>query len=165
MPESSITIAVHSNRLIATCLGLFTLLLYIGTARGTLSFGDAASMLAVTRSIATQGSVAVPDAPGAVRGVDGQCYSKYALGQSVLAVPFYLVGSHLCGNCDSSHSVNPSANPVVYSVCLLGIFSGAATVVLFYAASVSLGFGQLGSALAALALGACTFAWFYARTS
>jgi hypothetical protein len=160
------TSARHCNRLVAAWLGLFSLLLYIGTARGTLSFGDDASMLGVTRSIATHASFAVPPGtPGASPGIDGRYYSKYGLGQSALAVPFYLVGRFVYERSDAVlRNANPDANPITYCACLLGIVSGAATVVLLYLTCISLGFGQFASAISTIAFGASTFAWFYART-
>jgi hypothetical protein len=155
--------------LIATWLGLFFSFFYIASAKGTLSFGDDVSMFRVTRSIATEMSVAVPaDTPGVKRGVDGRYYSKFGLGQSVLGLPFYLVGAFI-----QDHYSNPVlrnaygetyANPVVFCVCLLGIFSMVGAIVLLYLSCLTLGFDERASIVAALAFGGCTFAWYYART-
>jgi Dolichyl-phosphate-mannose-protein mannosyltransferase len=160
------SISVHRNVPIATWLGLLFLLFYIASARGTLSFGDDFSMLCVTRSIATMASVAVPStAPGARRGVNGRYYSKFGLGQSALAVPFYLIGSFVFKRFNpATHQANPAANPIVYSVCMLGILTGAGTVFLLYLTCITLAFRQFASIASAIAFGCCTFAWFYART-
>ncbi len=159
----------HTRVLISIWLSIFFALFYVATARGTLTFGDDMSMLSVTRSIATEGSVAVPPGtPGAKLGVDGRYYSKYGLGQSLLGVPFYLIGAfiqdHYSDRMLLAEHANPNANPLTYCVCLLGIISTVGTVVLLYLSCLRLGFDESASIVAALAFGTCTFAWFYART-
>jgi hypothetical protein len=75
--------------------------------------------------------------------VDGRYYSKYALGQSVLGVRFYLIGRFLYERSDPAmRSANPSANPIIYCACLLGIVNGSAAVVLLYLTCISLGFHE-----------------------
>jgi 4-amino-4-deoxy-L-arabinose transferase-like glycosyltransferase len=161
--------ANRRSRLIPLWLAIFFALFYVASARGTLSFGDDVSMLSVTRSIATQGSVAVlPGTPGTKRGVDGRYYSKYGLGQSLLGVPFYLMGAfvqdHYSDRALLAAHPNPDANPLTFCVCLLGNISTVGAVVLLYLSCLKLGFDEAASAVAALAFGTCTFAWFYART-
>ena len=159
-------LADHRPTAIVTWLGLFFLLFYLAGARGTMSFGDDISMLAVTESIATKGSVAVaPETPGATAGLEGRYYSKYGLGQSLLGVPFYLVGAYLQNHLAKPNTyLNPNADPITYWVCLLGIFSGVGAVVFLYLSCTELGFGERASIIATIAFGACTFEWFYART-
>src|ERR1700683_5603066 len=159
-------LADHRPTAIVTWLGLFFLLFYVAGARGTMSFGDDISMLAVTESIATKGSVAVaPETPGATAGLEGRYYSKYGLGQSLLGVPFYLVGAYLQNHLAKPNTyLNPNADPITYWVCLLGIFSGVGAVVFLYLSCTELGFGERASIIATIAFGACTFEWFYART-
>jgi hypothetical protein len=156
----------HRNALIGTWLGLFFVLFYIASARGTLSFGDDDSMLQVTQSIATDASVAVPPGPGARRGIDGRYYSKFGLGQSILGLPFYVIGSFIATRYSDPvlRSANRDASPITYFACLLGIFSGAGVVVLLFLICIRLGFDELASTICAIGLGLCTFSWFYART-
>jgi 4-amino-4-deoxy-L-arabinose transferase-like glycosyltransferase len=152
---------------VAIWLGLFLSLFYIATARGTMTFGDDISMLRVTRSVATQASFAVqPDTPRSTRGIDGRYYSKYGIGQSVLGVPFYLIGAFVAKHYSDPHlrGVNPYANPITYFACLLGIFSASGAVIFFYLTCAELGFCQSAGIFSALALGTCTFVWYYART-
>jgi len=151
---------------VAIWLGLFFLLFYIASARGTMSFGDDASMLRVARSIATQASVAVPpDTPGSMRGIDGRYYSIFNIGQSVLGVPFYLMGAFAKHYSDPHlRDVNPAADPITYFACLLGILSASGAVILLYLTCVELGFCQFAGIFTALAFGTCTFIWYYAQT-
>ena len=123
-------------------------------------------MLQVTRSIATQASVAVPpDTPGSRRGIDGRYYSKYGIGQSVLGVPFYLMGTFAKHYSDPHlRDINLKADPITYFACLLGILSASGAAVLFYLSCMELGLSQSAGIFSALAFGTCTFVWFYART-
>jgi len=106
-----------------------------------MSFGDDVSYFRVSQSIATQASVAVPpDTPGSMRGIDGRYYSIFAIGQSVLGVPFYLMGAFAKHYSDPHlRDVNPAADPITYFACLLGILSASGAVVLFYLSCVELG--------------------------
>ena len=154
---------------IAVWLFLCFLFLYLSTAKGVLEYGDDVSMLQVTEAIATRMAVDVPPlTPGSSVGIDGHRYSKYGLGQSLLGIPFYYVGSLL-------QSIVPAARvsddqgflriaPLIFMITCLGIVSSAATVSLLYLTSRALSFGHPASVLAALALGLGTFVWHYSRT-
>lgn len=66
---------------------------YLLCNNGRILTVDARSMYEVTRSIVDKGSFAVDaDTPGAHGGIDGQYYSKYGLGKSLVNTPFYAVG-------------------------------------------------------------------------
>jgi 4-amino-4-deoxy-L-arabinose transferase-like glycosyltransferase len=154
-----------------TTLALFILFLflYVGTAKGVLEHVDDLAMLRVTQSIVRDTSVAVPpDTPGAMAGVDGRFYTRYGLGQSLLAIPFYVLGSLLPADVPTANIFDPHgfvvANPIAFSVTALGILSAAGSVALVFLSCRALGFGPPESVLASLSLGLGTFAWFYART-
>src|SRR4051794_36610534 len=70
-------------------------LLYFSTSFGVFLYGDDISMFQVTESIVQRRGLTVSASPFPLSsiGLDGQRYSKYGLGQSLLAVPFYLAGS------------------------------------------------------------------------
>ncbi len=68
------------------------LLLSFGMISGArIASSDALTMYLVTESLVETGSPAIEGA-NATRGADGRNYSRYGLGNSLLAVPFYLVG-------------------------------------------------------------------------
>src|SRR4030067_1154348 len=48
----------------------------------------------VTKSIVERFDLSIPDGLG-IKGVDGRDYSWYGLGQSVLAIPFYIAGKYI----------------------------------------------------------------------
>ena len=142
--------------------------LYLSTSTGVLDFGDDWSMLQVTSSIVDRSQIDVPQTtPGSVPGADGRYYSKYGLGQSLLAVPFYVAGmrlSTLAGipSFDGKHF--GQATPLTYVLTMLGVVATAASVALLFLCCLTLGFDRRASALAALALGLGTFAWYWSRT-
>jgi hypothetical protein len=158
-----------TDRSVALWLFGVSVLLYTGTAKGILEQVDDVAMLRVTQSIVRDGSVAVePDTPGAMPGADGRYYTRYGLGQSLLAIPFYLLGSRLPETVPTENVFDPhgfvTASPLAFALSGVGILSSAATVALLYLTCRALDFSQVGSVTAALGLGLGTFAWFYART-
>jgi 4-amino-4-deoxy-L-arabinose transferase-like glycosyltransferase len=143
-------------------------LLYLSTAKGVLEFGDDGSMLYVTHSIVSHRGVDVPPtAPGVVQGRDGRYYSKYGLGHSLLAVPFYVAGvgiARLGGTPITEAGRLRQATPLTYSVTTLGIASSALSVALLFLTCRALRFDRRASVLTAAALGGGTFVWHYSRT-
>lgn len=67
------------------------LLFFSGTVRSV----DGGTMLAVTRSLVTQGSFAVPEGSVGRPGQDGRLYAQYGPGCSLAALPLFLVGHGL----------------------------------------------------------------------
>ena len=70
-------------------LFLVILLGYALFAQGTVRSQDGATMLAVTRSLVRQHSTAIADVPGTRTGRDGREYSRYGIGTSIAAVPWF----------------------------------------------------------------------------
>jgi hypothetical protein len=102
----------------------------------------------VTESIVERSDLAIPDSLG-IKGVDGRDYSWYGLGQSILAIPFYIIGKYV-GTPENAVSI---MNPLF----------GAATVVLVFLFSIALGYSNRNSLYAAILYGLCTFAWPLAK--
>ena len=158
------------DRQLAWLLFAFFSCFYLSSAKGLLEHGDDVSMFLVTQSMVEHGNSSVPaDSPGAAPGADGRWYSKYGIGQSALAIPLYLVGRTL----ERLSPVKPvvrgdeglvRASIPIYVVSLLGVFCTAATVALLFLTCRLLGCAEMASLAAALALGAGTFAWHYARS-
>jgi hypothetical protein len=166
---SRATVARVTNRRTALWLFGVCVLIYAGTAKGVLEQVDDVAMLRVTRSIVQDASVAVAfDTPGAMPGVDGRFYTRYGLGQSLLAIPFYLVGARLPDIVPTTNLFDPhgfvTANPTAFAVTGVGILTTSASVALLYLTCRAIGCGKAGALATALALGLGTFAWFYART-
>ena len=116
----------------AAALWLFGpfVLIYSGTAKGVLEQVDDVAMLRVTESLVRDGSVAVePDTPGAMPGVDGRFYTRYGVGQSLLTMPFYLLGTRLPRDVPVENVFDPrgfvTATPLAFALTGIGILSTA----------------------------------------
>jgi len=66
-------------------------LLFLSTAGGRITASDEYTMYRLTEALVTRGSVVV-EAGNAERGPDGRLYPKAALGQALVAAPFYALG-------------------------------------------------------------------------
>lgn len=160
---------------VAAWLFILLSLLYLATAKGVLEYGDDISMLQVTQAMVNRGDVNVPTPPGNLEGVvrttgeDGRSYSRYGIGQSLLAIPLYMIGSVLERFVPESHIIvdaqGVNRNGVlVYTVSLIGVITTALTAAILYLVCRAIGFGYIGSIFAAISMGVGTFAWHYSRT-
>ncbi len=82
----------RADRRVAWRLGCLVALALALFHRGHFVGSDEVGVFETTRAIAERGSLAVPPIPMAYRGRGGALYSQYAIGQSLLALPFYQVG-------------------------------------------------------------------------
>src|SRR5215831_7027764 len=135
------------DRRLASLLFVLFLLIYGGTARGVLEEVDDVAMLRLTQSIVRQGSVAVtPDTPGSSVGVDGRSYTRYGVGQSLLGIPFYVLGSLLPAEVETADVYDPHgfvlATPLAAAMTGLDMMSTAAAVALLFLTCRALGCGQ-----------------------
>ena len=82
-----------ADRRVARWLGVCALLLYLPFVHGHFFGTDETSVFEVTRSLYHHGTFEVKwEAPYHRVGRDGRTYSHFAVGQSVLALPFYGLG-------------------------------------------------------------------------
>lgn len=72
---------------------LFFLALYVATTAGHIYTVDSYLNYSVTKSIAERGTLAIPKFMMTVEGKNGRQYSKLGIGQSLVALPFYGLGS------------------------------------------------------------------------
>lgn len=147
-------------------IALFLLFLgfYLLTSGGHLYAVDEETLFRATESLVERGTLALPpDAWGLVTSeqqAGGALYSQYQPGQSIAAVPLYLVGKALT-------FVAPAfAAPTIarFAVSLFGAFVTAATATLIYALGLALGYRERDALVAAASYGLATTAWPYART-
>src|SRR6266480_554141 len=103
---------------------------------------------AVTQSLVERGASDLPSDLGTrwgIKGQDGHYYTKYGLGQSLLAIPFFLVGKWL-GNPKFFISL---LGPLVAALVCLGLF--------FFA--LRLGYSLKTALSLCLLAGLCTQIW------
>ncbi len=135
---------------------------YLLTASGHFYAVDEETLFRVTEGLVERGSFALPEgAWGMVRGRGGAGrYSQYAPGQSVLAVPLYLLGRAV------APLFPPDAHGYVtrFFVSLLGPLATAAAVAILYRLGRALGYGGRAALGLAAIYGLATTAWPHGRT-
>jgi 4-amino-4-deoxy-L-arabinose transferase-like glycosyltransferase len=132
--------------IIALNLFLLFVLVYALTSSDVTVYDTDAShaRYEVTKSIVERFDLSIPKGLG-VTGPDGRDYSWFGLGSSALAVPLYSIGAHV--------------GTPEYAVSLMNQLMGAATAVLVFLFSLSLGYSFRTSILVSLFYGFATFAW------
>jgi len=157
------------------------LALYVLTAAGYLAQGDEETMYRVTRNLAAGAGVAVGretvrlpalvadnflptgpldlDTTSAAAGARGGLYSKYAPGQSLLALPLWAVGRWL----DALWPQWPQLGPRL-ALALLNPLALAATGWLLFQFGLDLGYSPRLALVTTLAFGLASMAWPYVNT-
>jgi 4-amino-4-deoxy-L-arabinose transferase-like glycosyltransferase len=132
-------------RFIAFKLFGFFVAVYILTSGFNFYGTDAGQLrIEVARSIIERFDLSIPDGIG-IKGTDGREYSWVGIGSALLAVPFFIAGK-LIGSPENAVSI---MNQIV----------GAATVVLVFLFSISLGYSKRASLFVAIFYGLGTMAW------
>jgi len=139
-------------------LGLGVLAALLLVAPGALSGFDGQSMFGVTRSVVEHWDVTVHDAVIGVPGLGGRYYSKFGPGQSLLAIPLYLVGRALEAVVPSWY--RPELPGLVSS--LLPALAIAFTAALLVLAAVELGASLRGALLLGIVYAVASPAGVYA---
>lgn len=140
---------------------------YLLTAGGHVYSGDGHSLYQTTRALVERGELSLEEQVyvyGAT-GPDGEFYSKFGVGQSLVAAPLYLVAQQivtLLGAQDMGAFAGKSASdlclPITYT---LNQFVTAGVVVAFCVVLLQLGFALSSALIAGLALGLTTTLWPY----
>jgi hypothetical protein len=138
--------------------------------RGHFLSGDEIGVFFQTRSLATEGSLAIPRLPNSYRGPDGRIYSQYTIGQSLLAIPLFqiahVVEPWLPPRVQAAIAGPPTVllgkpYPVGFEMFAVGLYAPLATGVLaalFFLFERRLGASAGASATASLLLAGCTHA-------
>ena len=137
-------------RYLAFNLFVFFISVYLFTASGFNFFQTDASRARyeVTKSIVERGDLSIPEGLG-FKGVDGRDYSWYGLGQSLLMVPFYIIGK----------AIGTPEN----TVSMMNQVMGAAVVVILFLFAIALGYSKRASLLVSIFYGLGTMAWPLAK--
>ncbi len=157
-------------------LGLYLVFLaiYLVSGAGHFFSTDHVSVYWVTESLLESGELALPEQMhDSVQGPDGKYYSMYGIGQSLVAMPFYILG----------RTVEQIATPEVrrfFSGVDLGQWGGAVPIyfvsltnqflspllcLLVLAFCLRLGFSRRASLATTFVFGLSTATWVYARDS
>ncbi len=151
-----------ASRRVGLWLFAALLCLYLGTAGGELFTSDGAAMYRTTRALVERGTLAVEldeGIPQIAVGWDGRAYSRYDLGQPLVAIPFYLAGAVL-------GAILPHGEPPVVAFLALTTlpqFATALTGLIFYHLCLTLYDDRRAAALLTLLWGTGTLAWPYSK--
>ena len=164
-------------------LFIFFLSLYLLTANGRIDSGDGEAIYQVTRSIVDKRAFAIAPPPleekfydsfgreipqellaggGAYGawGAKGHYYSKYGIGQSLIAIPLYLAGLIL-GRVVTFPGIHFLTR---FSTAMLNPLVSALVCVLVFGFCTRLGFPTRSAFTLTLAYGLGTIAWPYSKT-
>ena len=140
-------------------LFVFFACLYVFTYRGQTWSYDGDSMYATTRALATQGSLAIGHWGPSTPGRDGLLYSKYGIGQSLVELPGFFLGTL------AEAILHPHALSIARMLALaINPLLMALACVLFYGIARTLTFPRRTALMATLVLGVATSLWPYAKT-
>ncbi len=144
--------------LFLACLGFYLL-----TASGHFYAADEETVYRVTESLVERHTFAVPDTWGIIgtqRDAGGALYAQYTPGQSLVALPLYLLGKVVA----RFFPADQEGYVTRYCVSLLNAFVTAATVALLYRLARGLRYGAPAALALALIYAVASGAWPHGRT-
>jgi hypothetical protein len=139
-------------------LFLFFLSIYALTGQGSIQSADGKIMFLLTQSLVEDQSVSFSEAV-TTNDDSGPKYSKYGLGMSVLAIPFYLVGKLLSALLGIKVSLATQFTVSMINAILTAL-SGA---MVFLFATERFKFSPRTALVLALGFGLSTIAWYYSE--
>lgn len=136
----------------------FFLSIYLLTGQGSIQSADGKIMYLLTQSMVENHSLSFTERVGQ-GDPEGEKYSKYGIGMSVLAVPFYLAGKAL----SAVLPVEPSY-ATLFCVSMINALLTALSCLLIYRfGRERFGFSHRTSTLLAVGYGLSTITWFYSE--
>jgi hypothetical protein len=162
---------------------VFFLSLYLLTANGRIDSGDGEAIYQVTRSIVDKRAFAIPPPPPEEKfydsfgrempqellagggaygawGAEGHYYSKYGIGQSLIAIPLYL-GGLILGRVVTSPGIHFLTR---FSTAMLNPLVSALVCALVFGFCTRLGLPTRSAVTLTLVYGLGTIAWPYSKT-
>jgi len=167
--ESAPLDARRRDRRIAGWLGLCAFLAYLPFFHGHFMGTDERGVYLTTESLYERGSLEVPSGQHRYVGRDGNTYSHFALGLSLLTLPLYAAGdaaehtlpdawrSALTGRPSESDRIDTLGGPEVFAVSLYAPLASALLVALFFGFERRLGASVRSALVAAALLGGCSY--------
>jgi hypothetical protein len=164
--------AARANRRIAVWLFLGFLAFYIALTRGHFYLTDEVQVFQQAQSLWERGDLSVAPNINTVRGRGGLYYAQYGIGQSILALPFYLAGKQVHQLLQRHHAdswIKTFEGPVIgdpgkrwggeveiFFVNLFCAFVMAALMALFFRFNLCLGASSRWAVAATVILGVTT---------
>jgi hypothetical protein len=159
---------VSQDLRVAFWLGVSCCLLYAVLGHGHFKSSDEISVYETTASLWERGDLVVGPGPHVFVGRGERTYSHFAVGQSVLALPFYALGRALEGALPAAWSRalggprrppkgRSGGQPEIWAVLLYPAFVTGLLVAVFFLFERRLGASPAAAALAAAILGSGTY--------
>jgi hypothetical protein len=151
---------------VAAALGLFLFAVFLLSASAHTYSPDEESLVYVTQAFVTRGDFNIPDprqypVVSGYRGAGGKIYSGTGLAQSLMAVPFYVLGREIANGFDIHY------RDLLLRVVMVSLFNSlvsALTGILLFAWMRRLGFSRRMAVALVLVYALATLTWVYART-
>lgn len=144
---------------------------YLTTAMGHFWSTDFVAIYLTTQSMVERGSLAIKHILNTSQGVGGEYYSGYGIGQSIAAIPFYLIGRFV--EAIGSEGIKKffaganlgdwGGSVPLYFVSLFDQFMVPLTCLLVLSFCLKLGYSWRPAFLTTLLFGFATGAWIGAR--
>jgi hypothetical protein len=138
---------------------LFFLLIYLLTTGGRIAGSDEQTMFYVTQAIIERWEVSVPEG-NTIEGREGKLYSRYGLGPSLVAIPFYLAGK-AGAELAPQHLQNLAIKSVV---SLTNAFVGAGACLIFFLFCLRLEYSRRFAFWLTLGFGISSFFFPYTKS-
>jgi Dolichyl-phosphate-mannose-protein mannosyltransferase len=157
------------DRSLALALAVTCFLGFALFHRGLLSSTDEVGVYETARAIFERGGLDVPEGLHTFPGRDGRTYSHFAIGQSLLALPFYGIGrladatlpfrvrQSLAGPRVAQGAIVYGGSVEIFAVALYGPVASALLVALFFLFERRLGASPRAAIAAALVLAGATY--------
>ena len=146
------------KKLTITTIFLFFLSLYLLTMGGHPYSTDGMVIYKLTKSIIENQSISI-DVAGSIIGENGRFYSKYGIGQSLLAMPLFILGKLVAG-------FFPPAFEFPITVCVMFSYNSVVSALLcvfIYLLCIKMGYSEKISTITTLLTGLTTMIFPYAR--
>ena len=141
-----------------TFLFLFFVSIYFLTGQGSIQSSDGKIMYLLTQSMVENQSLSFSESV-TVTETQGPQYSKYGLGMSVLAVPFYVLGKVLSALLGIEESMATQ-----FTVSMINAILTAFSCVMIYCFALDrLSFRSSTGLFLAAGFGLSTIAWYYSE--
>jgi hypothetical protein len=156
------------ERRIALWLAAVAALAYLPFDHCHFTASDELGVFDPAVALYTHGTLAVPSGVHVFWGRDGRLYSHFAIGQSVLALPFLAAADALTHALapetlrkaigrDHVHFIDTQESPAIFFVSAYAPLATGALVAIFYAFQRGLGVGRRAALAAAALLGATSY--------
>lgn len=154
--NSSLAQQISSDRALALVLALLLFGVYLLSFNGRITSSDGLSMFAVTESFVKRGELATDQmwtffGTKSIAAPDGEVYSKYGYGTSLLAAPLYALALYV------------PFSGLMQVTLLTSALAVALTAAMLYLSTRRLGYGASAAVIVALLFGLATPAWVYAK--